>query len=245
MKSDKKYLILSIAAVLLVWEGASLLTAGKKPLPGPLDTAEAVLAVLIDPSFLKTVGITLLRALAGFAVAITAGGILGIAAGKSPAFHSFMKPWLVLVRSTPVVVFVLLAVVWFSANTVPVLIGMLMMLPVVYLNVSEGILSIDPSIVQMARFYGIKGKRLLREIYLPAIRPFAMSGISNAVGLGWRAIVAAEVLCLPDWGIGPAMHGAQILGKVDVLMAWAVVTVLFAAVFEKLLSYGYRSRKTR
>lgn len=241
MKARKKYIFFSVAALLLIWEGLSLIKDSGAPIPGPLETLTATYGILCNLSFLKTVGSTLLRALAGFVISAVIGGGFGIVAGRNEGFRAFMTPVLVLVRSTPVVVFVLMAIVWFSADVVPVLIGMLMMLPVVYLNVSEGMLSIDRQTVQMAQFYGVGGRRLIRELYLPAIRPFVLSGISNAVGLGWRAIVAAEVLSHPQWGIGTSMHAAQLGRSVDVLMAWAFVTVIFGALFEKILSCGYKS----
>lgn len=241
MKAKRRYIILSAALILLVWELISMVTGPEHPLPGPWTILLATLGVLGNLSFLKTVGITLLRSLGGFAAAIIAGAALGIAAGLNDAVRSFLKPVVVLVRTTPVVVFVLLAIVWFTSGIVPVLIGVIMMFPIVYLNVSEGIRAVDANIVRMARFYGVRGWRLVKEVYLPAIRPAAKSAVSNAVGLGWRAIVAAEVLSQPEWGIGASMHAAQIMQRVDVLMAWALVTVVFGAVFEKIVDYGYRA----
>ena len=241
MKTKKKYFLLSAVLLLLVWELLSHMTGPEHPLPGPWSTLVATAEVLCNISFLKTVGVTLLRSLGGFAVAIIAGGLLGFAAGLNDSVRAFMKPLIVLVRTTPVVVFVLLAIVWFTSGVVPVLIGIIMMFPIVYLNVSEGIRAVDANLVRMARFYGIRGWRLAVEVYLPAIRPASKSAVSNAIGLGWRAIVAAEVLSQPEWGIGASMHGAQIMHQVDVLMAWALVTVVFGAVFEKIVDYGYRA----
>lgn len=245
MTANKKYISLSVIVILLIWEGVSLIAGENGRLPGPVETLKAVFLVLCDPSFIRTVCHTLVRAVAGFVLAAAIGGVLGIAAGLNNAVHSFLKPWLVAVRTTPVVVFILLAVVWFSPGTVPVLIGVIMMMPVIYLNIAEGIRNVDPDIVCMARFYGTGKVRMLKDVYFPAIRPFVSSGVSNAVGLGWRAIVAAEVLSHPQWGIGAAMHSAQIIKQADVLMAWAFVTVVFGAVFEKILDYGYSSGRNK
>lgn len=239
--SDKRVTIISVSVLLAVWELLSLIAGSDRLLPGPLETLKAAFGILCDLSFLKVAGATVLRAIAGFAAAIISGGILGIAGGLNSTVHSFVKPWIILVRSIPVIALVLLAILWFSSDVVPVFIGILIMLPIVYLNIVEGIRSIDPKIVQMARFYGIGGRRLIREIYLPGIRPFAVSGMSNAVGMGWRAIVVGEVLSQPQWGIGTAMHSAQIFLQVDILMAWTLVAVLFGAIFDKILNYGYHS----
>lgn len=225
----------SLLVMILIWELASLAAGSEQLLPGPWQTLKSTASLLFSARFLKTAGTTLLRGLAGFVLAGIAAVLTGIAGGLSNTFHSFVKPWVVMIRSTPVIAFVLLAIIWFSPDTVPVFIGLLTMFPIVYLNISEGIRSTDRKLVEMAHFYGIRGWRLVKELYLPAIEPYAVSGISNAVGIGWRAMVVGEVLSQPQWGIGTAMHSAQTFLQVDMLFAWTLITVLFGAAFERLL----------
>lgn len=225
----------SVALLIVLWELASLMMGSDQILPGPWTTLCATLKLFTEKEFIKIVGSTVLRGLAGFAIAVAAGVLTGILGGLSSTFHAFMKPWVVVIRSTPVVAFVLLALIWMNSNSVPVFIGILTMFPMVYLNMVEGIRSVDPKMVEMARFYKVGGGRLVREVYLPAIEPFAVSGISSAVGIGWRAIVVGEVLSVPQYGIGTVMHSAQTFLQVDLLIAWTLVTILFGALFERLI----------
>lgn len=227
----------SVALLILLWELAALIVASDHILPGPWTTLLATLRLFATKSFLTVVGSTVLRGLAGFAIAVAGGVLTGIAGGLSDTFHAFMKPWIVVLRSTPVVAFVLLALIWLDSDTVPVFIGILTMFPMVYLNIVEGIRSVDPKIVEMASFYKVGRRRLVREVYLPSIEPFAVSGISSAVGIGWRAIVVGEVLSVPQYGIGTVMHSAQTFLQVDVLIAWTLVTILFGALFERLIRF--------
>ena len=235
--SNRKYICgaASVALLIAVWEAASLMMGSEHILPGPWTTFVATLKLFTEGSFLHVVFATVLRGLAGFAVALAAGVLAGIAGGLNDTFNDFMRPWIIVIRSTPVVAFVLLALIWFDSDTVPVFIGILTMFPLVYLNIVEGIRSVDQGIVEMAVFYKVKGCRLLREVYLPSIGPFAVSGISSAVGIGWRAIVVGEVLSVPQYGIGTVMHSAQTFLQVDVLIAWTLVTVLFGALFERII----------
>lgn len=179
----------------------------------------------------------------GFGIAVAAGVLTGILGGVNEAFNAFMRPWVIVVRSTPVIAFVLLALIWFDSDSVPVFIGVLTMFPLVYLNIVEGIRSIDAGIVEMAEFYNIGCRRLVSEVYLPSIKPFVISGISSAVGIGWRAIVVGEVLSVPQYGIGTVMHSAQTFLQVDVLIAWTLITVLFGALFEWLIRLVQTKRR--
>lgn len=230
--------IISVAVLLAVWEAASLAAGSSQLLPDPFSTLKATVSLFCRKGFLSIVGTTILRGLAGFAIAAAAGILLGIVGGMKKGLDTFFKPWVVVIRSTPVVAIVLLAIIWLEENSVPVFIGILTMFPIIYLNIVKGIRSVDLKTVEMARFYGIHGVRLVREVHLPAIAPFVFSGVSTAVGIGWRAIIVGEVLSLPEYGIGTVMRSAQTFLQVDVLIAWTLVTILAGAIFEWLVGFA-------
>jgi NitT/TauT family transport system permease protein len=90
----------------------------------------------------------------------------------------------------------------------------------------------------MATFYKVNNVRIVKEVYIPAIMPFIISGASSAMGIGWRAIIIGEVLSQPQYGIGTAMQAAQTFLKVDTVIAWTIIAVLISAVFEKLIRWS-------
>ena len=231
---------ISVTVFIALWSLAAWKVNSEHILPGPWKTLVATVRLFADPSFLAVVGHTLLRGLLGFAIAVVAGLGLGIAGGLSDGFNAFMRPWVVIMRSTPVVAFILLALIWFKNDSVPVFIGVLTMFPMIYINIVDGIRSVDGKTVEMARFYGIDRPRMVREVYLPAIAPFVVSGVSSAVGIGWRAIVVGEVLSQPRYGIGTVMHSAQTFLQVEVLIAWTFVAILLGALFEWLIRLAER-----
>lgn len=240
MKSSSSNRNLTIAAVSVtvlfaLWSLAARKVGSEHILPGPWQTLVATVHLFGEKSFLSVVGHTLLRGLIGFAIAVVAGLGLGIAGGLSDGVNAFMRPWVVIMRSTPVVAFILLALIWFKNDSVPVFIGILTMFPMVYINIVDGIRSVDGKMVEMARFYGVERPRMVREVYLPAIAPFVVSGISSAVGIGWRAIVVGEVLSQPRYGIGTVMHSAQTFLQVDILIAWTFVAIVLGAFFEWII----------
>ncbi len=225
----------SVVLMLVLWKGVSVHYASEFILPSPEKTLKTALALFADGNFLQVAGATVLRGLIGFMVAIVLGIGLGIPAGMFSGFRSFITPVLVLIRSVPVVAFILLALIWFSSDTVPVFIGLLTMFPLVCTNVMEGIRQVDRNLVQMARFYRVSTRRIIWEVYLPAITPFLFSGFSNAIGIGWRAIIVGEVLSQPQYGIGTVMQTAQTYFNIDVLIAWTLLTVFISYLFERLV----------
>lgn len=236
MKNSTKNIIIlaSVAVMLILWEMAALRIDSEQIMPGPTATLTSTVGLFGQKDFVAIVFSTIFRGIVGFLIAAMAGVILGIIAGINEGFNAFMKPWIVVMRSTPVVAFVLLALIWFSQSTA-VFIAFLTMFPMIFTNVVEGIHNVDGKLLKMAELYKVKKIRVIKWVYVPAIAPFMVSGISSAIGIGWRAIIVGEVLSQPRYGIGNSMQLAQIQMNVDKLIAWTIIAVLLGFLFEKII----------
>ncbi len=226
--------------MLAVWKILAMHFDSDYVLPSPEKTLVTTLDLFADTGFLATVGTTILRGLAGFVLSGILGLGLGIMAGINPHFSNFLRPILVTIRSTPIIALILLALIWLSPGLVPVFIAMLTMFPFICTNVTDGIKNVDPDLVEMAEFYRIGKPRIIRELYIPAIMPFIISGASSGMGIGWRAIITGEVLSQPKYGIGTLMQAAQTFLNVDAVIAWTIVAVLVSYVFEKVIRWSER-----
>lgn len=236
MKSSTKNIIViaSVAVLLILWEAAALCIGSENIMPGPWATLVATIKLFGRKDFVFVVLSTVFRGIVSFVIAVVLGVALGIVAGLHEGFGAFMKPWVVVMRSTPVVAFVLLALIWFSRSTA-IFIGVLTMFPIIFTNIVTGIRNVDAKLIEMALFYKVRRRSVIRNVYVPSIAPFMVSGISSAVGIGWRAIIVGEVLSQPRYGIGGSLQLAQMQMNVDVLIAWTIIAVLLGALFEKII----------
>ncbi len=233
--------IISLSAVvllLILWEILSVTSGSDQILPGPDDTLVTLARMAGTTAFYHSLLATLLRGLLGFALALAVALALGIPAGLNSSFEAAIRPVIVIFRSTPVISIILLALIWFQVNQVPVFIGFLTMFPILTTNISQGIRHTEPSYIQMARLYSVSDSRILREIYLPSILPWLVSGISTAVGFGWRSVIIGEVLSQPRYGIGALMQDAQSFLLVSEVIAWTLVAILVGSLFEWLIHRG-------
>ncbi len=230
----------SVATLLVAWKVLALLFDSATIVPHPEDTFLTVVELISDSGFLLVAGTTILRGIIGFVISGILGLGIGILAGIRPGFNAFMTPILVTVRSTPVIALILLALIWFSPDEVPVFIAMLTMFPFICTNVVDGIRSVDSGLIEMARFYRTGRGRIIREVYIPAIMPFIISGASSAMGIGWRAIIIGEVLSQPQYGIGTKMQSAQTFLNIDAVIAWTLIAVLISYGFEKIIRWTER-----
>lgn len=230
--------------LLVLWEVGARLLDEQLILPGPVETITHAIEMVLAPGFLKILASTILRGLIGFAIALFLAFFLGLWAGLSARFHAFFSPLLITLRSVPVVSFILLALIWFSVDAVPVFIAILTMFPMICLSIIDGIHYADEELTTMARVYEVPQKRIIREVYLPSLTPFLFTGMSNAMGFGWRAIIIGEVLSQPEWGVGSAMHTAQTFLQVREVIAWTLIAVLVSFLFERFIRFLQKSSMT-
>ncbi|HPT32717.1 MAG TPA: ABC transporter permease [Prolixibacteraceae bacterium] len=230
----------AVVFLLAVWKIVSLLVGSGFVLPSPEKTLLTTMGLFGEKEFLSVVSSTLMRGLAGFALSVIPGIGLGVLAGLHPNFNAFLQPILITIRSVPVIALILLALIWFSPGLVPVFIALLTMFPFICINVIDGMKSIDRELTEMASFYRVGRYRMIRELYIPGIMPFIISGASSAMGIGWRAIITGEVLSQPRYGIGTLMHEAQTFLNVDAVIAWTILAVALGFGFEKIIRWSER-----
>ena len=130
------------------------------------------------------------------------GGLLAALTCTSPWCRRLFAPVIRIVRATPVVSFILLVLLWTGRDQVPAVIAGLMVLPVVWENLTQGIRATDGQLLELARAYRFSRWKTVRLVYLPSLRPHLRSAAATAMGLAWKSGVAAEVIGIPEGSIG-------------------------------------------
>lgn len=235
--------ILRVAAVLFwlaVWFVFSFAVDSELLLPSPVTTLRTLAVLAQQSDFWLAVVRSLMRILIGCSLGILVGTLLGIATAMSRALYELFNPLLTVVRSTPVASFIILALVWIKRDNVAIFIAFLMVLPILWGNVSRGIAECDRDLLEMAKIFGFSRTDKLKKIYLPSIRPYFFAGCSTALGLAWKAGVAAEVLSLPTHALGSELYYSKVYLETPTLFAVTLVVVLLSLLLESLLNLVLR-----
>ena len=91
------------------------------------------------------------------------------------------------VKSVPVASFTVLALFWLrDAANLSMLISFLMVVPVVYANTLEALLSVDAALPEMAKVFRLGAVRTARYIYAPAAAPGVRAACRVGLGLCWK-----------------------------------------------------------
>ncbi|MFO7730245.1 MAG: ABC transporter permease subunit [Spirochaetia bacterium] len=231
----------AVIVLLGTWWAAAVLMDAAIILPPPPTVIRELLALLQSNDFWMSVWVTLLRGLTGFFISLLVGVIVGIAAGISLPLHALFKPLIAVIRTTPIMSVILIALLWFKTGTVPIFSSFLIAFPVITQNIIVGIRQTDEKLLQMGRAYGLDSTRRLLHISIPSVVPYVISGAQTALGLTWKVVVAAEVLSLPNWGVGSEMQLSQMSLETAQVFAWTAVAILLSAGSQWLLSLGLHS----
>ena len=218
-----------------IWILAAELVGSELLLPSPAQVLRRFLFLAGTSSFWLTVGTSILRVLTGILCASVLGVLLAILTESSALCKTLLSPVMVLVKSTPVASFIILALIWLGRGILPAFISALMVLPIVWTNVSAGIAAQDPRLLEMAAVFGFSRRRILRRITLPTVLPFFRSSLSSALGLGWKAGIAAEVLTVPQPSIGKMIFESKLYLETTDLFAWTLAVILLSLFIERLL----------
>lgn len=217
-----------------IWECISQAVKNPFLLAGPLDTLQALAGLAVTVDFWLSILNTSVHILAGF---IT-GSILGIgaaaAAHRSRIFSDFISPLIQVMKSVPVVSFVLMLLIWAGSRMLSFWIPLLVVLPILYLNTKKGLDATDAGMLEMAEVFGMRPAAKIRCIYLPQLRPYFTSAFSLALGMCWKSGVAAEVIGQPLGTVGNGLYRAKINLDTARLFAWTLVIILLSVMFEKL-----------
>ena len=223
-----------------VWQLAAAAVGQELLLPGPAAVGRRLLELAAGAVFWQTALASLLRIFGGLLLGVALGALLAGLTAWVPLLDWVLTPAVKVVRATPVASFILLVYLWVERGRVPGLISALMVLPVVWGNVTRGIAETDPQLLELARAYGFGRGRTLRRIYIPSVLPYFASGCRTALGLAWKAGVAAEVLCQPRLAIGTRLYRAKITLETPDVFAWTVVVIALSFLLEGALGVALR-----
>lgn len=236
--------VLSLVFIFLLWEIFARAFSSSLVLPFPRDVFKTLFRLLHTKNFYAHFGFTFLRVVKSFLISITIGFVLGFFSGNFLFLKIFFSLPLSLVRVTPVVSFILLAVFWFPSNDVPIFVCVLMTLPIVVSNIAESFSHRDEKLLEMAKLYHFSKRQIFFYITLPHSKPFFLSACVSVFSLSWKVVAAGEVLSLPHFGIGSLLQTSSMHLNSNETFALTILLILASFALEKIFHLLFKKWKT-
>lgn len=204
-------------------------------MPSPAATLSRLFALIQQQKFWLSVGISLSKIMQGFVLALVTASILSIITARLHWVHTLLVPLLNVIKATPVASFILLVMVWAQSSNFSTVVSYVMVLPMIYTNLYQGIKNVSPQLLEVGRVFGLSHWEAIKKIYIPSIIPYLVSSCTVGLGFAWKSGVAAEVIGLPNNTIGTHLHDAKVILETADLFAWTLVIVLLSVLMENLI----------
>ena len=223
------YYTLGLFLLLVLWKGGALIYKKDIILPQPELVIRELVHLTQSDSFITIVYGTIQRGIYAFVIAMVLGVLIGIFSFLLPAFSIIIHPFMTLIRATPVVALILLALIWFPSTFVPVFSAILMSFPVITTSIYTGLSSVDMQYVEMMKAYRFLPLDRIRYLYIPTLKPFFFTAMHNTLSLTWKVVIAGEILSQPVFAIGTEMNNARIMLETPKVFAWVLCGIFLCA----------------
>lgn len=227
----------AIPALLLIgWEAAARVGwLSPQVLPAPSVVVETAWNLAANGDLFVHLGVSLLRALAGFVVGGSIGLALGVLAGFSALAQALLDRSIQMVRAIPFLAMLPLVIVWFGVGEVAkiFLVALAVLFPI-YINTMLGIRQIDPKLMELAKVIGLSRAATVRRIVLPGAMPSILTGVRYALAHAWLALVIAETLATTK-GIGFLAMDAREFLQTNVILLTMIIYAIIGVVADALV----------
>ncbi|WP_460900798.1 ABC transporter permease subunit [Paraburkholderia jirisanensis] len=224
------------AIVVVFWEAAAragLMSA--QVLPAPSSVVATAWELARNGDLFVHLGVSLLRAAAGFVIGGVLGLALGVAVGFSPLALAIFDRSIQMIRAVPFLAMLPLVIVWFGVGEMAkiFLVALAVLFPI-YINTMLGIRQIDPKLMELSKVIGLSRAAVVRQIILPGAMPSILTGVRYALAHAWLALVIAETLATTK-GIGFLAMDAREFLQTNVIVLTMVIYAIIGVAADSLV----------
>ena len=191
--------IISLSVLLLIWYIGSQMPDMGKLLPNPFNVMSFVFQSFVKPigSLVMSQHIlwSLSRVLVGYSLAVIVGITLGFLGSWFKIGEAIIKPFYLFLRSIPSLAWIPLSILWFGiGENSKYYIIFITAVMIIMTNVMDGVKSVSPELLGVAKMFGTSERQLFFKVVLPSAIPQIFNGLQVAIGAAWASVLAAEMI---------------------------------------------------
>ena len=176
--------------------------------PSLNEILQALIHLLGNADTYSKIGTTLLHVAEALAFSAGIGILIGLAEGSVQWLYSLLRPFMIVIRSLPMIVTVILVMSLLSYRIVPFTATSMILIPVFSEAVYEGCHSLDPDLINVYRINGSFGIKVILYVYLPLLSGYLKQAFVNAAGMGVKIAISAEYLVQTKNSLGKAIYSS-------------------------------------
>jgi NitT/TauT family transport system permease protein len=218
--------ILTFAAIWEIFARSGIFPQSLTPPISAILTAAYYL--LINGNIVFHIVFTIMRVIAGLAIACAIAVPLGFAMGRSKRAATIFEPALSTLMPIPSLAWIPFFILFLGLGNITTILVVVYaaFFPMVY-NVWRGVQSINPVWLRAGLSMGSNSRTMFWRIIFPASLPFIITGLRTSYGRAWMAVIGGELLAGTDWGLGRLIFEAkEWLNTGSMMTAIAIIGVI-------------------
>ena len=230
------YTFIAISFWFLIWEVTAVIINIPVIFPTVTEVFSALGKLVLESGFWKILLFSFVRILTGFTIGVIIGAALAILCNVFSAARNLFAPLMTVVRATPVASFIMVMWLIIGSDFVPSAITILMVVPIVWQNLTDGFSAIDKNLDEVCQVYEISGFKKFKLLFLPTLLRFLIPGIVTSASLAWKSGIAAEIIAYTKDSIGKNIFIAKNYLESAEMLAWTLVVIILSLLFEFAVS---------
>jgi NitT/TauT family transport system permease protein len=239
----------AVAIAVAIWELVVL--SGWKPayvLPGPGDVFPQLWKDLGEGAFWSGLGLTMRRAVIGFALAIVVGVVIGSVVSRVRFLRVAFGSLITGLQTMPSIAWFPLAILLFQLSESAILFVIVIgAAPSIANGLIAGVDYTPPILLRAGRILGLRGPALYRHLILPASLPAFVTGLKQGWAFAWRSLMAGELLVIIGHhpSLGVRLEYARETIDANDMIATMIVILGIGIVIDRLFSAADRALRAR
>jgi NitT/TauT family transport system permease protein len=181
-------------SVIAAWEIACRTVISPLFLPPPSAIFVAFVATVRSGELPVQLGETTAVLLAGYALAVAVGMVVGVMMGMVRPLAKLLDPYVNALYAMPTVALVPLVVIWVGLGfEAKVFLTFIVGVFPIMISAQTGVENISPAYIETGRSFALSRRQMLWKVILPAAIPFFVSGLRLGLGRALVGVVVAEM----------------------------------------------------
>jgi NitT/TauT family transport system permease protein len=239
----------AVAIAMAAWQ-LVVLSGWKEPwvLPGPLDVLPQLGDNLSSGKFWAAVGLTMRRALIGYALSIVVGVLIGAAVSRVRVLRAAFGSLITGLQTMPSIAWFPLAILLFQLSESAILfVVVLGAAPSIANGLIAGVDYTPPILLRAGKVLGLRGPALYRHLILPASLPAFVAGLKQGWAFAWRSLMAGELLVIigQTHSLGVLLSAAREFSDTADMISIMIVILIIGIGIDQLFGVGDRALRNR
>lgn len=165
---------------------------------------------------------------------------IGVAMGWFRSVDNQLDPLIEVLRPIPPLAWIPLSILWFGIgdqqNEFIIFLGMFF--PIL-INTIDGVKKVERNLIRAARSLGASERMVLTRVVLNAALPQIVTGLRIGLGVGWMALVAAELVGASS-GLGFLINDARSVLRTDIIIVGMLTIGIMGLAIDAALRFTMR-----